>query len=392
MTDSGLDLGKRPVELAAGLPEGVLRRQLTGGSPCVPRRSDFSIGHRGAPLRYPEHTRESYVAAARQGAGYVECDVTFTADLELVCRHSQCDLHTTTDVLATPLAEKCRVPFTPARINPDGSLATEAAALCCTSELTLDEFLSLEGKPDIHDPAATDVRHYLGEDPARGTLMSHAQAISLFLELGVKMIPELKKPQVLMPFRGFTREDYAQKLVDELRAGGVTAGDVRLQSFELDDIVYWLDREPSFGRRALFLDGRYEAAGFDHRDPATWSPGMEQLAGMGVTAIGPPLWMLVEAGAAGIEPSLYARQARSAGLEIITWSLERSGSLEHGGGWYYQTLNGLNPGPGYSGSLIRSDSDVLRVLDILARDVGVAGVFSDWPATVTHYANCMGID
>jgi Glycerophosphoryl diester phosphodiesterase family len=59
-------------------------------------KTDFSIGHRGAPLQFPEHTRESYVAAARLGAGILECDVTFTEDLELVCRHSQCDLHTTT--------------------------------------------------------------------------------------------------------------------------------------------------------------------------------------------------------------------------------------------------------------------------------------------------------
>ena len=32
-------------------------------------KSDFSIGHRGAPLQFPEHTRESYVAAAQMGAG-----------------------------------------------------------------------------------------------------------------------------------------------------------------------------------------------------------------------------------------------------------------------------------------------------------------------------------
>jgi glycerophosphoryl diester phosphodiesterase len=35
---------------------------------------------------------------------------------------------------------------------------------------------------------------------------------------------------------------------------------------------------------------------------------------------------------------------------------------------------------------------VLRVFDVLARPVGVIGVFTDWPATVTFYANCMGND
>jgi glycerophosphoryl diester phosphodiesterase len=30
-----------------------------------------------------------------------------------------------------------------------------------------------------------------------------------------------------------------------------------------------------------------------------------------------------------------------------------------------------------------------ELLDVLAQDVGVEGVFSDWPATTTFYAYCM---
>jgi glycerophosphoryl diester phosphodiesterase len=56
------------------------------------KKTNFSIAHRGAPLQFPEHTKESYEAAAKMGAGVVECDVTFTKDKQLVCRHSQCDL------------------------------------------------------------------------------------------------------------------------------------------------------------------------------------------------------------------------------------------------------------------------------------------------------------
>jgi glycerophosphoryl diester phosphodiesterase len=54
------------------------------------------------------------------GAGIVECDVTFTKDKELVCRHAQNDLHTTTNILATPLAAKCVQPFTPATLRRRG--------------------------------------------------------------------------------------------------------------------------------------------------------------------------------------------------------------------------------------------------------------------------------
>jgi len=33
----------------------------------------------------------------------------------------------------------------------------------------------------------------------------------------------------------------------------------------------------------------------------------------------------------------------------------------------------------------------MKVLDVLARGVGIRGIFSDWPATVTYYANCMNL-
>ena len=31
------------------------------------------------------------------------------------------------------------------------------------------------------------------------------------------------------------------------------------------------------------------------------------------------------------------------------------------------------------------------LLDVLASEVGIIGIFSDWPATVTYYASCMGL-
>ena len=94
-------IGPRPFYLVDKMKDGPLKQQL---SQCTGpfRKTDFSIGHRGAALEFPEHTKESYVAAARMGAGIIECDVTFTKDRELVCRHSQCDLHTTTNILSVP--------------------------------------------------------------------------------------------------------------------------------------------------------------------------------------------------------------------------------------------------------------------------------------------------
>ena len=111
-----IQLGPRPFFLVNDMEDGWLKRQLQSCSAGPFSRSSFSIGHRGAALQFPEHTRESYEAGARMGAGILECDVTFTKDFQLVCRHAQNDLHTTTNILVTPLAAKCTKPFTPAVI------------------------------------------------------------------------------------------------------------------------------------------------------------------------------------------------------------------------------------------------------------------------------------
>lgn len=68
--------------------------------------------------------------------------------------------------------------------------------------------------------------------------MTHSESIQLFKKLGVKMTPELKSPEVEMPFRGFSQEDYAQKLIDEYKKAGVPAENVWAQSFNLEDVVY----------------------------------------------------------------------------------------------------------------------------------------------------------
>lgn len=383
-------IGPRPFFLKNDMDEGKLKQKLENCKVGVFKKTDFSIGHRGASLQFPEHSKESYMAAAKMGAGIVECDVTFTKDRALVCRHSQCDLHTTTNILETPLAEKCSQGFTPAQYAEDGTLIAPASAKCCTSDLTVDEFKTLRAKMDASNPRARTVAEYVHATPsfrtdlyanARGTVMTHKESIALFKKLGVKMTPELKAPEVPMPFQGdYTQEDYAQQMINEYVEAGVPAENVFAQSFNVNDIYYWIKEDPAFGQQGVYLDGRYDDPTFDFRDPATWSPSMEELADNEVKIIAPPMWMLIDLNDEGeIVPSLYAMKAKQAGLKIITWTLERSGPLNvGGGGWYYQSVT----------SAINNDGDMLTVLDVLAKQVGIIGIFSDWPATVTYYANC----
>jgi glycerophosphoryl diester phosphodiesterase len=382
-----IQLGPRPYFLVDDMQDGPLKDQLAACAEGPFRRTTFSIGHRGAPLQFPEHTRESYEAAARMGAGIVECDVTFTADRELVCRHAQNDLHTTTNILVTPLASKCTQPFVAATFDAAGNVLTPASAECRTSDITLAEFKTLRGKMDAFNPRARTAAEYLGgtanwrtdlySGPTSGTLLTHRESIELFTRLGVKMTPELKFPSVPMPFGGFTQEMYAQKLIDEYKAAGVSPRHVWPQSFHKPDVNYWIDNEPAFGRQAVYLD--------DANTPADL-PGFSELVQYkqeGINIVAPPTFALLTVDAANrIVPSEYARNAKAAGLDIITWTLERSGILADGGnGFYYQTFD----------SAIRTEGDMMTVLDVLAREVGILGIFTDWPATVTYYANCMKI-
>ncbi|WP_136067594.1 glycerophosphodiester phosphodiesterase family protein [Modicisalibacter radicis] len=394
-------LGPRPLYLVQDMDEDTQRsRELKAELlNCAAQRNDwqrspFSIAHRGAPLQFPEHTREAYIAGAQMGAGIMECDVTFTADKQLVCRHSQCDLHATTNILETDLAQKCRVP--PEFDPQSGELVNAGAIQCCTSDISLAEFKTLEGKMEGADSEARSIQAYMDATPGwrtdlyaqRGTLMTHAESIELFKALGVKMTPELKAPSVSMPFEGMSRAAYAQRLIDDYKAANVAPGDVYPQSFELEDVRYWIEHEPEFAKQAVYLDDRYAEEGFDYATPETWKPGMQALADQGVNILAPPLWMLLAsnpgAGESGnrIVPSVYAERARQAGLDIIAWSFERSGPLNEDGEWYHRTTD----------AVIDSDGDKLLTLDVLARDVGVIGLFSDWPATVTFYANCMRPD
>lgn len=376
-----IQVGPRPYYLIEGMDRGALKQRLQRCAEKLVRRTDFSIAHRGAPLEFPEHTKESYEAAARMGAGAIECDVTFTRDGELVCRHDECDLHTTTDIVATELNASCSVPYAGPGSSPK----------CCTSDLTLAQFRTLRGKMDAANPAAPDAKGYLGGTPAfrtdlytgRGTMMTLRESIALNRRLGVKHIPELKAGDPTRIAQVFgSRQKYAQKMLDAYREAGVEPRDVWPQSFDLDDIRYWIEHEPAFVRQAVYLDDVDPSAG----NPRLTLEELKALKAQGVAIFAPPIPALLSVTQGGdVVPSQYARDIKAAGLDIITWSFERA-DLRAGAakaGFYYA----FDP----EGRAVRKDSDMYKALDVLAREVKVRGVFSDWPGTVSYYASCMGL-
>lgn len=378
-----VQLDPRPFYLVDNMDAGPLKDKLQKCSERHFKTSDFVFAHRGASLQFPEHSEEAYRASARMGAGVIECDVTFTKDKKLVCRHAQCDLHTTTDILARPeLAAKCTTPFSPY----DPVTKTPANAKCCTSDITLAEFKRLCAKMDGFNPNGTTVAEYMDGTANWRTdlyatcakIMTHDEYIKLVDGLDLKFTPELKTPEVKMPFNGYTQEQFAQDLIDTYKKAKIHPSRVFPQSFLPADVFYWIEKEPAFGKQAVYLDERVDTpAGY-----ANATASLPGLAKRGVRIVAPAFFALTKLDSnKKIIPSEYAIAAKKAGMDIIAWSFERSGPLSEGGDYYYQ----------YVTDAINNDGDMYTVLDVLAKQVGIKAIFTDWASTVTYYANCVGL-
>lgn len=143
-------------------------------------------------------------------------------------------------------------------------------------------------------------------------------------------------------------------------------------------MFYWIKYAPEFGKQAVYLDERVDTpAGYIN---ATAS--IPDLAERGVKILAPAMFALTKVNNGTIVPSEYAIAAKKAGMEIVAWSFERAGWLSiDGGGYYYQ----------YVKDVVNNEGDMFEVLHVLAQKVGIKAMFSDWPATVTYYANCFGL-
>lgn len=196
--------------------------------------------------------------------------------------------------------------------------------------------------------------------------------------------PELKTPaEGTMPFNGYTQAQFARDLVNAFVEKGISPYRVFPQSFLPDDIFLWIDEFPdTFGPQAVYLDEE----GDDPADFPAAVARLPELAARGVNIIAPPInYLLTTTGENNetIIPSSYATTAKAAGLDIITWTMERSGPLtdvKASEDYYFATF----------ADAVKTDGQFFEILDMLATEVGVVGAFSDWSSSVSYYASCVG--
>jgi len=174
-------------------------------------------------------------------------------------------------------------------------------------------------------------------------------------------------------------------MIDEYKRANIPPKDVFAQSFNQDDILYWINHEPAFGKQAVFLD--------DANVPSELPTlaDLQSYYAQGIRIVAPPMWALLTTDGSGhIVPSQYAKNAKAAHLDIITWTLERSGRIVEE---VLPTKGTASPEFYYQTTLdaLHNDGDILVTLDVLARRVGILGIFTDWASTVTYYASCMDL-
>ncbi len=107
--------------------------------------------------------------------------------------------------------------------------------------------------------------------------MTHDESIALNqTSLGAKFTPELKAPEVTMPFDGdYTQEKYADP--DARRAiktaGMSDPGDVFAQSFDLNDIKFWIKHRAGVRRTSVCISTAAMRRRVSiTRRPETWKP------------------------------------------------------------------------------------------------------------------------
>ena len=363
--------------------------------------SNKAVAHRGAAMHYPEHTRQSYIAAGIAGAGVLECDVSYTKDHNLVCRTSQCDLADTTNVMRVPeLREKCRKPFVPAT-GEGGKDETGAKVKCCTSDFTLEELKSLCARPYAGNPGALKPGQYMPDaqtedayhDPYNtcGEIVSHAESIVLFQSFGAQFTPELLSQEFDKDADSddntITHDDIRKRIVQDYIDAGVPPEEVFLQSAYLEDIEFWIEHFPEYGQNAVFVDdrmARYKEGWEKHEETVE---AFEALTTKGIRTVSPGMPVLLDLDEDGkLVPSTYAKNAQEAGLQLVTWthsavmnySVPKKNGEDEDDEEYEKRLT----------KVLRDPAQAMDVLDVLFQDVGIIRIQSDMPADVVFYDNC----
>tara|TARA_R110002096_G_scaffold433632_1_gene652773 strand:- start:9654 stop:10703 length:1050 start_codon:yes stop_codon:yes gene_type:complete len=307
------------------------------------------IAHRGASGYLPEHTIAAKAMAFAQGADFIEQDLVMTRDDELVVLHDHY-LDTVTNVSTV----------FPHRAREDGRYYVIDFTLDEIRQLLVTERFELRsGEPSAVFPARFPLN--------RATFRVHtfAEEIELILGLNrstgraVGLYPEIKSPA----FHREAGKDISAAVLDVLASYGFRdkQDPVFLQCFDPHELLR-IHREllPARNMQLPLVQLIGTSPQFA---PLLTAEGIQHISQYAV-AIGPSMHLLVDKNSVAGKPQLtgLATAAKAAGLKMHPYTFRREAEQI----------------PSYAGNL-------QELLDIFFNQVGVDGVFTDFPDLAVQY-------
>ena len=316
----------------------VNERVLVGKDRVASWNSKLVIAHRGASGYLPEHTIAAKAMAYGQGADYIEQDLVMTKDDEVVVLHDH-HLDTVTNVSDV----------FPNRARKDGRFYVIDFTLAEIRQLAVYERFARDGS--MKTPV------YTGRFPLEKSTFrvnTFAEEIELVQGLNkstgrtVGIYPEIKSPA----FHREEGKDISVAVIRVLRDYGYrTKQDpVFLQCFdpyELQRIYQQLLPEMGMAVPLVQLLGTHPRF-----KPALTEEGLERVA-MYADGIGPSLYLLVKPGSS-VEATDLVDRAHELGLVVHPYTFRAD-------------------------ELPEFADDYQQLLRIFLEDVGVDGVFTDFP-------------
>ncbi|MDE1894485.1 MAG: glycerophosphodiester phosphodiesterase [Xanthomonadaceae bacterium] len=283
--------------------------------PLAPRV--LVIGHRGEPVRRPEHTLASYGLAIADGADFIEPDLVMTRDGAMVARHEN-EIGGTTDVVDHAEFASRRTRKTIDGQEVDGWF---------TEDFSLAELKTLRARERLPRLRGTawDGQFQIA---TLDEIIDFVAAASARLGHPVGIIPEIKHGSYFRTL-GLPMED---RLLATLAAHRYTrTAPVEIQSFELGNLEYLRGKlgPAQANIRLLQLIGDAQAQPWDVAAAGgtldyaqmTTPAGLRAIARY-ADAIGPSLEAIVPRTADGHlgPPTRLVHDAHAAGLELHTYT------------------------------------------------------------------------
>lgn len=317
------------------------------------------IAHRGASGLRPEHTLAAYELAIAQGADYIEPDLVMTRDGVLIARHEN-EISTTTDVASRPEFATRRTTKT-----IDGRKVTG----WFTEDFTLAELKTLRVKerlPQLRRNSAD----YDGQFavPALEEILQLLRRKRQETGRVVGLYPETKHPSYFRQI-GLPMEEKLVALLHRYGYRGKSAP-VFIQSFEVANLKYL--RQITDLPLIQLLDERGQPYDFQSAgDPRTYADlatpqGLAQIATY-AQGIGPAKGLILPRDPAGRwkAPTTLVADAHAAGLKVHPWTFRDEKMF-------------------LPADCPDAATEIRRFLQL-----GVDGVFTDFPATAVRVRNSL---